>query len=168
MANPARIRILALIAGHAMTAAELAEEVGLRPSTVEYHLRRLASAGMLEVAGGEGDERRYRRIPQSPRWEIEEDRERALALRALASDLHRRWSSEHVGELKVVYDGELWVDAQTWGRVCEQVMSALQRLRAAAREPRAEGTVHVSATATFFPMLDERDRPPPLIAPSLE
>jgi len=38
-------------------------------------------------------------------------------------------------------------------------------LRAAARPPRSEGTVHVSATATFFSMLDDRDRPPPVIAP---
>jgi DNA-binding transcriptional ArsR family regulator len=98
MGNHLRIRILALIAGHALTAAELAEEVGVRVSSVEFHLRRLASAGLVEVVG-EGEGRRYRRVTFSPRWRIEDDRERGLALRALATDLQRRWSVEHVGEL---------------------------------------------------------------------
>ena len=159
LSNPHRIRLLALVAGQAMTAVELAEETGLRRTAVEYHLRRLAHGGLVEVVAGDGASRRYRRVRSSPRWQIDDDRERAMALRALAADLRRRWADEDVGQLKVVYDGEFWVDPQTWGGVCEQVMDAVQRLREAARAPHAEGTIRVSATATFFRMVSDGQGP---------
>jgi DNA-binding transcriptional ArsR family regulator len=49
MGDPARANmVLALMAGHALSAAELAHEAGITPSTATGHLHKLVSAGLLK------------------------------------------------------------------------------------------------------------------------
>jgi DNA-binding transcriptional ArsR family regulator len=49
--NPANANMLmALMAGPALTATELAQEAGVRPSTVSGHLAKLEKAGLVETA----------------------------------------------------------------------------------------------------------------------
>ena len=49
--NPANANMLmALMAGPALTATELAQEAGLTPSTVSGHLAKLEKAGLVETA----------------------------------------------------------------------------------------------------------------------
>lgn len=53
LAHPVRIALLeALSLGGAMTATELAEEIGESPTTCSFHLRQLARYGFVEEAGG--------------------------------------------------------------------------------------------------------------------
>jgi len=64
LAHPARLGLLEhLAAAGPATATECADEVGLSPSAVSYHLRALARAGLVEAAPGRGDgrERLWRR-----------------------------------------------------------------------------------------------------------
>ena len=64
IAHPVRLRILSLLTGTAMSAAEVARELGLTHANASYHLRLLADADELVVDGEEkirgGVAKRYR------------------------------------------------------------------------------------------------------------
>src|SRR4051794_31246785 len=66
-AHPVRLRIMSLLTGAPLTAAEVARELGLTHANASYHLRTLASAGMIVAAGEEkirgGVAKRYRDEP---------------------------------------------------------------------------------------------------------
>jgi DNA-binding transcriptional ArsR family regulator len=53
MAHPLRLRILSLLTGSEMTAADVARELGLTHANASYHLRHLLAAGTIEIAGEE-------------------------------------------------------------------------------------------------------------------
>src|SRR6188472_798006 len=67
LAHPVRLRILSLLTGAAMTAADLARELDLTHANASYHLRQLVAAGAVELAGEErirgGVAKRYRYRP---------------------------------------------------------------------------------------------------------
>ena len=67
-AHPLRLRMLSLLTGAAMSAAELGRELGVSQALASYHLRQLADAEVVELAEQRsrrgGRERRYRyRVP---------------------------------------------------------------------------------------------------------
>ena len=157
VANANRVRILALLAGPPMTVRELAEETGMRQSTVSQHVRQLVAAGTLFLVSGEGgkdNERRYRRLEPAPQWRIEDERERLHALNALAFEIARRWSGTQ-GAATTTFDGEMWVDPRAYGRACEQMRATVEALQATAMPPHTPGSVHVSATSLFFDLGEE-------------
>ena len=53
MAHPLRLRMLSLLTGAELSAAEVARELGITHANASYHLRVLLDAGELEVAGEE-------------------------------------------------------------------------------------------------------------------
>ena len=53
MAHPVRLRMLSLLTGAPMSAAEVARELGLTHANASYHLRQLLAAGQLVEAGEE-------------------------------------------------------------------------------------------------------------------
>ena len=53
MAHPLRLRILSLLTGAELSAAEVARELDLSHANASYHLRVLLDAELLEVAGEE-------------------------------------------------------------------------------------------------------------------
>src|SRR5690349_3134246 len=63
-AHPIRLRIMSLLTGAPLTAAEVARELGLTHANASYHLRTLLAAGMIVPAGEErirgGVAKRYR------------------------------------------------------------------------------------------------------------
>lgn len=63
-AHPVRLQMLSLLTGSAMSAAELARELGLTQANASYHLRMLVRAGLVTPAGQErvrgGTAKRYR------------------------------------------------------------------------------------------------------------
>ncbi len=154
LASPVRLRILSLLTGAPMSAAEVARELGIAHASASYHLRQLAGAGLLDVAGERaargGRERRYRHDPASGTRLGGEGRE--LVDAALLTELRRRLDLVYEGERRSVADAELWVAPDVWADVRQSVMAAMDRLHAAARPPRAPGTTHVSATAVLFEM----------------
>ena len=176
-AHPIRLRLLSLLTGVAMSAAEAGRELGLSQATASYHLRVLERVGLVEVTevvrirGGEA--KRYRHLSSARPFAVvpattsgsgagsgsgvdsDDDGaaadERASYVQALADELSRRSPRRTTGP-QVSTDAELWVDAETWHRVVRHVGHASALLHAAARRPRTPGTNPVSMTAALFPM----------------
>ena len=163
-AHPLRLRILSLLTGAELSAAEVARELDVTHANASYHLRVLADAGLLVVAGEEkirgGVAKRYRhpwepRDPDRPqRPTSPEDRE--AYLRAMAEELVRRGRLRRPGSRGQFTDAELWVEPEVWQRVTALVEDASMLLHAQARPPRSDGTVLVNLTAATFEMEDPR------------
>jgi DNA-binding transcriptional ArsR family regulator len=166
-AHPVRLRILSLLTGAAMSAAELAREIGTTQANASYHLRILASAGLVEIAGEEkirgGVAKRYRHPWQHPRSEAAERApadagDLSMAWQAMAHELIRRAQEQDPdpGQAtpSLLTDAELWVEPELWRRACDLVKEASGLLHGEAKPPRSPGTVHVNAQAALFPMLD--------------
>src|ERR671913_988280 len=49
LADPARLRILGLLAERPLAGHELADRLSLTPPTVSHHMRRLTAAGLVDV-----------------------------------------------------------------------------------------------------------------------
>ncbi|WP_297543716.1 helix-turn-helix domain-containing protein [Amycolatopsis sp.] len=157
LAHPLRMRILSLLTGVAMSAAEAARELDQTQANISYHFRRLHDAGLLdvveevEIRGGRA--KRYRHDPDSGRrmGPREPDDARLLAA-ALSEELQRRSADRVAGTKGAMTDAELWVDQATWDEAVEHARKLSRLLHAAAQPPRTEGTVHVSATVSLFTM----------------
>ncbi|GGK95325.1 ArsR/SmtB family transcription factor [Mangrovihabitans endophyticus] len=81
-AHPVRLQIMSLLAGAAMTAAEVARKLGLTHANASYHLRRIAEVGLIVPAG---EERIRGGVAKRYRYAVGDDRDRILAA---ARDLH--------------------------------------------------------------------------------
>jgi DNA-binding transcriptional ArsR family regulator len=164
LAHPVRLRILSLLTGASLTAAEIARELALTHANASYHLRQLLAGGIIDVAG---EERIRGGVAKRYRYDVERDltpapadlspgarptAEHRLALTALAAELRRRSDSMRRVPGNRVVDAELWVDPQTWRDVCERVGEAAADLHRAAVAPRTEGAVRTSATIALFEM----------------
>lgn len=157
LAHPLRLRILSLLTGTAMSAAEVARELEVTHANASYHLRRLADAGELVVDGEErirgGVAKRYRyphEDESARRHGSGGDEDRLGYLRATSVELERR-VLQREGPM-VSTDLEGWVDPQAWERARALLHEASMLLHDANRRPGTEGTVHVSFTAWAFGM----------------
>lgn len=159
-AHPLRLRILSLLTGSEMSAAELARELGVSHANASYHLRFLADTGLVVEAGEEkirgGVAKRYR-YP----WDAEpamakgsrEDSE--LYMRAVAEELVRRYADRKSGTKAYSSDAEMWVTPEVWQRVVALVEQASHLVHAEAQRPRTPGTIHVNLTAATFQMHED-------------
>jgi DNA-binding transcriptional ArsR family regulator len=160
IAHPLRMRILSLVTALAMSAAEVARELGETQANVSYHLRRLHEAGLLRIAeevsirGGRA--KRYRHDPDSGEG-LTPDFEGHLAVAAvLGEELRRRTALRRPGSRGTVTDAEVWVPPQVWQAVLRQARQISELLHANAKPPRTPGTVRTSATISLFPMDSRR------------
>jgi DNA-binding transcriptional ArsR family regulator len=163
LAHPTRLRILSLLTGAAMTAADVARELSLTHANASYHLRQLFTAGQIEVAGEErirgGIAKRYRYVTgrsmpaAAPDPDGEHLADRRAVYLTMAGELRRR-----SGRLRFapgrnhVTDAELWVDLATWTEFRDTVMAASVALHRAARPPRTADTIRTSTTVALFEM----------------
>ena len=75
-AHPIRLRLLSLLTGAAMSAAEAGRELGYSQATASYHLRVLERAGLVRVVetvrlrGGEA--KRYRHESSAERFRFDD------------------------------------------------------------------------------------------------
>lgn len=167
VAHPVRLRMLSLLTGSAMSAAEIARELGITHANASYHLRTLARAGQVVEAGEErirgGVAKRYRypwphdakagtRRRTSHRIASEELQ---LFVRAVAEELVRRYGSLQPRGKSMDVDAEMWVTPQTWAEVFGLVQRASQLIHAEAKPRRSPGTVHVNLTMFAFQMEPE-------------
>lgn len=164
-AHPLRLRLLSLLTGAAMSAAEAGRELGVSQASASYHLRVLERAGLIRVVevvrlrGGEA--RRYRHESSSRRYDPDahtgerspESEEEYVE--ALIDELRRRARARIDGPA-LTADAELWVDPQVWARIVRHVGEASALLHAAARPPRTAGTRPVSMTTALFPLRHPR------------
>lgn len=163
MAHPVRLQMLSLLTGSAMSAAELARELGLTQANASYHLRTLVAAGLVSPAGRErvrgGVAKRYRYDVEAPASAAAVDSaDEPLFAEALATELQRRSRLRRPGGRGTTTDAELWVEPEVWDDVRDRVADATRELHLRAQPPRREGTVRVSATVALFEMYDG---PPP-------
>ena len=161
VAHPVRLQILSLLTGAELSAAEIARELGITHANASYHLRFLADAGTVVVAGEEkirgGTAKRYRHP-----WDAESlDGPKAEALgdqrayvKAMAQELERRYQHRRrgTGTRHFLADAELWVAPEVWQRAAALVEEAARLIHAEAKPARTAGTLHVNMTAAIFEM----------------
>jgi DNA-binding transcriptional ArsR family regulator len=157
MAHPVRLRILSLLTGAPMSAAEVARELDITHANASYHLRLLSDAGLLVSAGEEsirgGKAKRYRYDVEAPASSADDPDASALYYQAIAGELVRRAASRRsTGAKGASSDAELWVDRSVWEDAVQRVSAAVLDLHRAAAAPHTEGTQHVSVTTALFEM----------------
>lgn len=157
-AHPLRLRMLSLLTGAPMSAAELGRELGISQALASYHLRFLVDADAVqlveEVVNRGGRERRYRYRPDDvmPAAGGHEAEEIELLLTAAVDELRRRRLEHEPDALNLLIDAELWVQREDWQAFREAVHEAGVRLESRALRPRTPGTTRVSVTAMAFEM----------------
>ncbi len=164
LAHPLRLRILSLLTGVEMTAAEIARELEITHANASYHLRHLLAADVIEVAG---QERIHGGIAKRYRYHLERDlarpdvppppgakptRDHRLVYAALASELQRRAAFLRRRLHNHLTDAELWVDPAAWGKIRDQISDASDALHRAAKPPRSAGAIRVNVTIALFEM----------------
>lgn len=173
LAHPIRLRMLSLLTGAAMTAAEIARELAITHANASYHLRQLLAADLVEIIGkehiqgGVAKRYRYRLEPAQERpvdahdattgdaaRDIAATDELQLVFAAATVELQRRAALRKPGPTQFT-DAELWVDPAEWDAVREQVGAAAVRLHRAAHPPRTPGMIRVNATIAMFAMESE-------------
>lgn len=163
MAHPVRLRIMSLLTGAALTAAEVARALGLTHANASYHLRTLLAGGLIVPTGEEkirgGMAKRYRHDVER---EEEADRHRpprspgeihALYAGA-AHELIRRSTRGDWSAKNSMTDAELWIDQATWDELRERMTQLSRDLHAAAQPPRTPGAVRTSTTMAMFQIGD--------------
>lgn len=159
-AHPLRLRMLSLLTGASMSAAEIARELGVTQANASYHLRLLERAGLVrmveEVKLRGGIARRFRHEGSSEPFAVAESTttdefaDAHAHFIALLADAMRERGTRRVPGPSVNTDAELWVAPEVWRKVVEQVGEASALLHASAMPARTEGTVPVSMTTALF------------------
>lgn len=157
MAHPVRLRILSLLTGVPMSAAEVARELDLTHANASYHLRLLYGTGLLVDAGEEtirgGRAKRYRYNLDHPGSSSPDAAASALYYRAIADEMVRRATSRlGVRGKGTSSDAELWVSREAWEDAVAEVTAAIVDLHGAADVPHSEGSIRVSVTTALFEM----------------
>jgi DNA-binding transcriptional ArsR family regulator len=155
-AHPLRLRILSLLTGASMSAAEIARELDITHANASYHLRVLAEAGQVVVDSEEkirgGVAKRYRHPWDDKMIQHVDPKDREAMVRATAAELVRRSPLRAKRTKGSLTDAELWVSPKTWDRVFALVEEASTLVHAEAKPPRTPGTIHVNMTAVLFQM----------------
>lgn len=156
-AHPLRLRMLSLLTGAAMSAAEVARELDTSHANASYHLRVLHDAGLIVVDGEErirgGVAKRYRYlVGQGP---PSSEADLAAEVEVMAQELLRRYRGGAESP-RILSDAELWVRPETWREVVDLLKQASRRLHEEALPPRTEGTVRTGLTLAAFRMSEER------------
>ncbi len=163
LAHPLRMRMLSLLTASAMSAAEIARELGITHANASYHLRQLLAAGQIQVAeeieirGGRARRYRYdvgRGASQLDRVPWDRQTRRA-AYAALAEELRRRGAlADGLPTRQSLTDAELWVDTETWAKLCDRMTDLMAELHRAAVSARTAGAIRTSTTVAMFVMAE--------------
>ena len=155
-AHPLRLRMLSLLTASAMSAAEIARELGITHANASYHLRQLHDADLVVVESEErirgGVAKRYRYLMDRPEPKPS-TADLTADIAAMSSELQRRILHRKPGKGNFT-DAELWVASSTWSEVLELVTHASKLLHAEAKRPRTRGTIPVNLTVAAFQMED--------------
>jgi DNA-binding transcriptional ArsR family regulator len=144
MAHPVRLRMLSLLTGASLTAADIARELGLTHANASYHLRNLRTAGLIVQAG---EERIRGGVAKRYRYDAERNRE---ATRAVVTELVRRTAAAGGSMI----DTELWVDPEVFREIRDRISQAIRDLHAAAQAPHTPRTVRTSTTIAMLRMAE--------------
>ena len=158
MAHPVRLQMLSLLTGAALTAAEVARELGLTHANASYHLRNLLAGGLIvqdgeeRIRGGTAKRYRYDRARDGDSVNPPHaDAQRAL-FAAAANEVIRRTAEADWSVGGAMTDAELWVDPEVFREARDRIHQASRDLYDAARAPRTPGTIRTSTTIAMFRM----------------
>jgi DNA-binding transcriptional ArsR family regulator len=155
VAHPVRLRMLSLLTGVDMSAAEIARELGITQANASYHLRQLAASGHVVEAGTEkirgGVAKRYTHPWREGAPRPKGGTTDSSLVEVIANELVRRAGLRSPG-LALLTDAELWVSPEVWREATDLVHQASSLLHESARRPRSNGSVHVNMTAAMFQM----------------
>jgi DNA-binding transcriptional ArsR family regulator len=157
VAHPVRLRMLSVLTGTAMSAADLARTLDVSHANASYHLRQLADAGEVveageqKIRGGVAKLYRYPHEAETPRHDAD-NADRLVYTRAVAAELERRIADRVPGHGGLLSDLEGWVEPEVWDRASALLREASQLLHDANQRPETSGTIHVSFTAWAFTM----------------
>jgi DNA-binding transcriptional ArsR family regulator len=160
VAHPIRLQILSLLTGAAMTATEVAQELGITHANASYHLRRLLvlHAVVVENEGGpgRGGSKRYRYDVEREASRPKSGGDRPLDARrgvylVMAEELQRRVGMLATGR-GAQADAELWVEPDVWQQATKTVGEVTRALHRAAKPPRTEGTIRTNSSIAMFVM----------------
>jgi DNA-binding transcriptional ArsR family regulator len=155
LAHPVRLRMLSLLTGVSLTAAEIARELGITHANASYHLRNLLASGLIQTAGEEkirgGLAKRYRYDAGNRSAPFTREQAKFF-YPAAASELTRRARERRPSGVGVLSDAEVWVDPAIWQDVRDRIAAALHDLHDAALPPGTPGTVRTSTTVALFEM----------------
>jgi DNA-binding transcriptional ArsR family regulator len=153
LAHPLRLRVLSLLTGTPMSAAEVARELEVAHANASYHLRQLLAAGLVEVAEERstrgGQERRYRPTPHESHPKTSD---RTMLAAAMAQELTRRSALSDPSAKGTSADAELWVEPELWQHTLDEVTALMRQLHDQAQPLRSPGTQRISATVSLFGM----------------
>jgi DNA-binding transcriptional ArsR family regulator len=153
-AHPLRLRMLSLLTGSAMSAAEVARELGITHANASYHLRQLHDADLVVVEGEErirgGVAKRYRHLFERPEAKWSES-DVASQVEAMCSELLRRFAHRQSGKATFT-DAELWVRPEVWERAVEMLVEASLLVHREAQPPHTADTFQVNLTVAGFRM----------------
>jgi DNA-binding transcriptional ArsR family regulator len=159
VAHPIRLRMLSLLTGIEMSAAEIARELGITQANASYHLRQLAASGHVVEAGTEkirgGVAKRYTHPWRDGAPKTSRRVSDSSLIEVIANELVRRAGQRAAG-LGMLTDAELWVSPEVWRQATDMVHEASALLHKSAKRPRSKGAVHVNMTAAMFEMDDGR------------
>lgn len=153
-AHPLRLRMLSLLTSSAMSAAEVARELGITHANASYHLRQLHDADLVVVEGEErirgGVAKRYRYLTDRPEPKPS-DADLGAQVQAMCSELLRRFADRRPGRGNFT-DAELWVTPETWEQALDLITQGSLLIHEQAQRPRTKGTVPVNLTVAAFRM----------------
>lgn len=155
VAHPLRLRLLSVMTGRAMSAAEAARELGETQANVSYHVRRLAEGGLLEFVDEQavrgGVAKRYIHNPVSGEAINGSDSENFLGLiQALAQQMSVRASLYREGSTFAFTDAQVTVPGDQWSRVQEHARELGRMIHQLAECPPGDDPVTVSLTVAAF------------------
>lgn len=169
-AHPVRLRILSLLTGAELSAADVARELEITQANASYHLRVLLAAGQIEQSGEVSIRGGRAKLYRHPWQELtgapsvlagSEDQlgrrthspvASEMFVQAMIIELTRRSGSIDPEPPRSFTDAELWVTPAAWRQVTQRVFAASMYLHAHARAPRTPGTVRVNMSAALFGM----------------
>jgi DNA-binding transcriptional ArsR family regulator len=153
-AHPLRLRMLSLLTGSAMSAAEVARELDITHANASYHLRVLLDADLVEVDSEErirgGVAKRYRyRIDREGPVVSKEDLVAEVA--AMSGEMVRRIAQQTRGR-STFTDAELWLAEDTWSEVVDLLGQASHLMHREAKPPRTPGAIKANLSVAAFRM----------------
>jgi DNA-binding transcriptional ArsR family regulator len=157
-AHPLRLRMLSLLTGSAMSAAEVARELDITHANASYHLRLLHDAGLIVVESEArirgGVARRYRYSLEHPE-PPPSGSDLVGDVQAMTAELQRRILLRKPGHGNFT-DAELWVSEETWEQALELVSQGARLVHEQARRPRTPGTIPINLTVAAFQLDQEK------------
>ena len=156
LSHPLRLRILSMLTGAPKSATELGRELQMSQAAVSFHVRQLASAGLIELVDVRrvrgGQERLYR---TSGAFADGVDVDLPSSAAAASAEVTRRLLATRPSNWDLFSDAELWVAEDSWLHCARTVARALERLHKAASPTSTPGSIHVSSTVMMFRARDE-------------